>query len=127
MFFTINDEVKSELAIECEHKAYEIFLERCKQLSLHPTIYRYKDRLCLYWHDVYWNSTLRSVLGALCDVLIEDHYDERGYRFCLRRIDSSGHSEQETNSEICYFSVTDAGIILPADSKKIAEGVSPLG
>ena len=103
MFFTINDEVKSELAIECEHKAYEIFLERC------------------------WNSTLRSVLGALCDVLIEDHYDERGYRFCLRRIDSSGHSEQETNSEICYFSVTDAGIILPADSKKIAEGVSPLG
>ena len=31
------------------------------------------------------------------------------------------------NSEICYFSVTDAGIILPADSKKIAEGVSPLG
>lgn len=127
MFFTINDEVKSELAIECEHKAYEIFLERCKRLSLYPTIYRYKDRLCLYWHDVYWNSTLRNVLGALCDVLIEDHYDERGYRFCLRRVDSSGHSEQETNSGICYFSVTDAGIILPADSKKIAEGVSPLG
>lgn len=35
MFFTINDEVKSELAIECEHRAYEIFLERCKRLSLH--------------------------------------------------------------------------------------------
>lgn len=127
MFFTINDEVKSELIIECEHKAYEIFLERCKRLSLYPTIYRYKDRLCLYWHDVYWNSTLRSVFGALCDVLIEDHYDERGYRFCLRRIDSSGYSEQEANSEICYFSMTETGIRLPVDSKKIAEGVSPLG
>ena len=84
MVFTTSGEIKSELAIECEHKAYEIFLERCKRLSLHPTIYKYRDRLCLYWHDVYWNSTLRSVLGALCDVLIEDHYDERGYRFCLQ-------------------------------------------
>ena len=70
---------------------------------------------------------MRNVLGALCDVLIEDHYDERGYRFCLRRIDSSGHSEQETNSEICYFSMAETGIRLPVDAKKIAEGVSPLG
>lgn len=126
MFFTINDEVKSDVAIECEHKAYTIFMERCRRLSLYPSIYKKDDRYFLYWKDIFWSIKLEDVFVTVMHALSENHSEEDGYRYCFVKQDEDfliDHMANTNDIEIPHA----LGISIPNDFEQIAVGVSPLG
>ena len=95
---------RSEVAIKCEEKAYEMLRETCNQVRLIPdAIYKDEEYFIFYWDWIKWYDTyyeiiaIENTMSKLDDLGNEPGY---GYRFMRLGEDDTDVETRQNNYDI---------------------------
>ena len=84
---------RSEVAIKCEEKAFEMLKETCKRVDCVPDkIYKDGEQFILYWDWIKWYesyedvSAIISTMDKLDELQDPNNYDETGYGYRFMRL-----------------------------------------
>ena len=96
---------RSEVAIKCKEKAFDMLIDTCKETGLMPdTVYKDCDDFLLYWDWIKWYNdyndvaAIENTLDKLDELHDHDDDQETGYGYKFMRIgEDDGDVETREN------------------------------